>query len=88
MKPEHLKLLVTYLQNGWTMADVDNRERGGRVWPLFHHLWSWSAPKSGGSEGIAHDRFYATHGADAYYRRIARTRAAIARLIKLYGAKP
>lgn len=80
MKAEHLHSLVAYLQGGWTMAEVDNRERCGTVWSAFHHLWSWSAPKFCGSEGIAHDCFYATHGAQAYHRRIARTQAAIARL--------
>lgn len=80
MKPEHLRSLIAYLQGGWTMSDVDNRERGGTVWSAFHHLWSWSAPKFGGSEGLEHDRFHAQHGAQVYYRKIARTRAAISRL--------
>ncbi len=75
MDGKQLKQLV-----GLRFADVETMFYQGRitesVWEAYCRVWDWSAPRYSGTAGFNQERFWNTHGKEAYLRRMGKTRNA------------
>lgn len=56
--------------------DAERVGPGWRTWAGFVACWEWCQVRLSGRAGDKHERFYAKHGAQAYYTRINKVRAA------------
>ncbi len=64
----------------YSLAEVEAFYRQCRIsdrdYLTFRAIWTWSSPKLGGPAEIKHEQFWRRFGAEAYYRRINKVRAA------------